>query len=137
MPECVLVVDDSSAVRALLAGILKGLGYDVVQAGNGVEALAVLEAGQTVAAIMLDWRMKPMDGPEFLAHIRADPRWRRLKVIMVSAQTDAEAVLQVARLGVSGYIAKPFDRALVAERITALRLGLPPDPGPALERRAT
>lgn len=137
MAERVLVVDDSSAVRALLGGILAGLGLDVVQASNGEEALAVLESGQNVAAVLLDWRMKPMDGPEFLSRIRADARWRRLKVVMVSAQSDAEAVRQIARLGVSGYIIKPFDRALVAERITALRLGESPDPGPALERRLT
>lgn len=137
MAECVLVVDDSVAVRALLVGIVKSLGYDVVQAGDGEEALTLLEAGHNIAAVLLDWRMKPMDGPTFLARIRADRRWRRLKVIMVSAQTDAEAVTQVAQLGVSGYIAKPFDRALVAERLTALKLGQPENPGAALERRAT
>ena len=135
MAECVLVVDDSSAVRALLGGILTSLGLQVVQAANGEEALALLEGGQKITAILLDWRMKPMDGPAFLARIRADQRWRRLKVLMVSAEADSEAVRQIARLGVSGYIVKPFDRALVAERIAALHLDQPPDPGAALERR--
>lgn len=131
----VLIVDDSSAVRALLAGILKGLGLDVVQAGNGEEALALLESGTEVAAVLLDWRMKPMDGPELLTRLRADRRWRKLKVVMVTAENDADAVRQVAKLGVSAYIVKPFDRSQVAERLAALKLGEQPDPGPALERR--
>lgn len=137
MAARVLVVDDSAAVRALLAGILKGLGHEVLQAANGEEALAVLAKGPEVEAVLLDWRMKPMDGPECLIRIRADPRWRRLKVVMVTAHNDASAIKQIAQFGISGYIVKPFDRMMIIERIAALRLGQPVDPGPALERRAT
>lgn len=135
MAATVLIVDDSSAVRALLAGILRGLGLDVLQAANGEDALGVLEMTPKVEAILLDWRMKPVDGLEFLRRIRQDPRWRRVKVVMVTAQGEAESVRQAAGLGISGYIVKPFDRNLVAERIAALRIGEPADPGQALEPR--
>jgi two-component system chemotaxis response regulator CheY len=139
MPIRVLVVDDSSATRALLGGILRGLGVIVTQAGNGEEALRALATGDIPDAILLDWRMKPMDGPATLAKIRADERLNQVKVVMVTAENDAAGVRQVVQLGVSGYILKPFDKRVVAERLAAIGLGHAPDLAPhvdaALERK--
>jgi two-component system chemotaxis response regulator CheY len=123
VPSTALVVDDSSATRLILGGILRNLGMTVVEAKDGEEALRQLDTCWPVEVVMLDWRMQPMDGPAFLERMRADARFARLKVVMVTAENSANSVRQVAAFGIAGYIIKPFDKAMVAGRMAALGLG--------------
>lgn len=80
----VLVVDDDGASRELFSRALTGDGWKVVQAANGAEALRTLES-VTPSAILLDLMMPVMDGFQFLAALRADTRWRKLPVIVITA----------------------------------------------------
>jgi two-component system chemotaxis response regulator CheY len=123
VPSTALVVDDSSATRLILGGILRNLGMTVTEAKDGEEALRVLETSGPVEVVLLDWRMQPMDGPTFLQRVRADERFARLKVVMITAENNADSVRQVAALGIAGYIIKPFDKTMVAGRMAALGLG--------------
>jgi CheY-like chemotaxis protein len=82
--DLVLVVDDDSAVREVVAELLKLAGYEVVEARNGSEALAVLVAGARPGVIVLDLAMPVMSGRAFLAAVATDLELAQIPVIVVS-----------------------------------------------------
>ena len=113
--KSLLVVEDTSSSRMLVAGLLRGLGAPrVVAAVDGVDALAKMQAQKLVPDVVLcDWVMPNMDGLELLTRIKADHP--AVKFIMMTVKTEAEAVILARKHGVDGYVAKPFSR----ESITA------------------
>lgn len=115
-----LVVDDSGASRTLLKGILTQQGFTVVEAADGESGLRTLVANWPIHLVLLDWHMEPMDGPAFLSQVRDDPRTVGVPVIMITAEASRQAVVDAAKLGVQGYVVKPFDKQSVAARIAAL-----------------
>jgi CheY-like chemotaxis protein len=87
--QTVLVVDDDAGVRRPMARLLGLEGFQVVEAGNGQEALTCLDADLGIAVIVLDLRMPVMDGWAFRTRQRADPRISQIPVIVISgADTD-------------------------------------------------
>ncbi len=101
-----LVVDDEPEVRHLLQEFLSSLGYDVLLAGNGWEALAALEAEQ-VDLVLLDVAMPEIDGVETLGRIVALHPF--VPVIMVTANADVSVTSKLLAMGAADYIPKPFD----------------------------
>src|SRR5690606_16651028 len=95
-----LVVDDSRATRTMLRGMLSKLGFDVVEAGHGVEALQRLETLEDeVSFALVDWNMPEMDGLELVKSLRSERRYAELPVMMVTAESDAT---QMARALMAG-----------------------------------
>jgi two-component system chemotaxis response regulator CheY len=117
-----LVIDDSGASRILLKGILKQNGFTVHEAIDGASGLLELAAQWPIDLVLLDWHMEPMDGPEFLRQMRDDPRTVGVPVIMITAESSRQSVVDMAKLGVQGYVIKPFDKKLVSARVAALGL---------------
>lgn len=105
----VLVVDDDEDLRAALADILEAEGYEVSVAADGQEALEVLreEGAPLPGLVLLDMMMPVMDGWEFCAHQRRDPRLAHVPVLVLSASADVERA--AAELGTQGYLRKPMD----------------------------
>lgn len=99
----VLVVEDDEDVRAAVAEILEGEGYEVVVAANGREALDELVHVASPSLILLDLMMPVMGGPEFLRRLRAE--WPRLKDVPVLVLT---AVATEALPGTRGILRKPI-----------------------------
>jgi len=120
-----LVVDDSEAVRQLLADHLTQLGFQVGLAGNGFEALSRLASTPDVAVVILDWTMPGMDGLETLRRIRADVRWADVPVVMVTTDDELPYVEDAFDAGASEYLVKPFDGQTVLEKL--LLLGVDPE----------
>lgn len=114
----VLVVDDSESNRDMLSSRLERQGHRAVQAENGQEALSLL-AAEAFDLILLDVMMPGMDGCETLARLKADPRWRHLPVIMISAQTELDSVVRCIELGAEDYLPKPFNPVLLQARVDA------------------
>lgn len=123
----VLVVEDNAVNRTLLAEMLTMLGLNVSMAGNGAEALSLLE-GQHFDVVFMDWHMPQLDGVEAARRIRAReaagmrPGAKPLTIIALTASAmpgDSEACLEA---GMDGYIAKPF---MFDEIIEVLRRTLP------------
>lgn len=85
----VLCVDDEPDLLYLFTFILTRAGHEVIQATNGEEALARLEDGLP-DVIVTDLMMPVMDGAEFVARLRADPRWSAIPVVLVTATTDPQ-----------------------------------------------
>jgi len=120
IPGRILVVDDTPFNRQLLARLLRGLGHEPVEAGNGLEALERLrdEDVGPIDVILLDIVMPEMDGYETLAALRARGVSAPVCALTALAMTDDRARLLAA--GFDGYLEKPVDVRALPEQVRAL-----------------
>ena len=120
MKTC-LVVDDSRVIRKVSRRILEDLGFEVAEAGDGVEAMAWCTAVMP-DVILLDWQMPVMDGLEFLKRLRGEPGGDRPKVVFCSVENDLDKIREALDAGADEYIMKPFDGSIVAGKLDSLGL---------------
>jgi two-component system chemotaxis response regulator CheY len=123
-----LVIDDSRTMRSLLGRQLVALGYDVLQAGDGQEALDVLAAheGEPPVLATVDWNMPVMDGLTFVQQVRARPQWRGLTLMMVTTEAEHDQIVRALAAGAHDYLIKPFLQEAFVEKLNFL--GLVPRP---------
>src|SRR5436190_13333263 len=112
----VLLVDDDAAVRRSIARFLEFEGFVVVEAGNGLEALAYLRTGAGASVIVLDLRMPVMDGWAFRREQRLDPLLEHIPVVILSG-ADAD---RFPELGAAEAFEKPVRMAQVADAVRRL-----------------
>jgi two-component system chemotaxis response regulator CheY len=117
-----LVVDDSRAMRSILTRLLSGLGFDVAQAGDGAEALAVLDAGTRPDVILVDWNMPVMDGLTFIKNVRAREDLRDISLMMVTTESEQGQIVRALAAGAHEYVIKPFTDEVIAEKLALLGL---------------
>jgi two-component system chemotaxis response regulator CheY len=115
-----LVIDDSSTVRLIVSKMLKGLGYDSVQAANGLLALDELSKNPDVTLALVDWNMPVMSGLEFVQHARKSSDQAKLKIVMVTTETEMHQVSKALEAGVDEYIMKPFTKEIFEEKLAML-----------------
>jgi two-component system chemotaxis response regulator CheY len=121
-----LVVDDSKTIRMIIRRILLELGYEVCEAGNGIEALRVLEAEKTVVTLVLaDWNMPEMNGLDLLKQLRLDPDLASLKVIMVTTETEISQMASALEAGANEYVMKPFTREILKGKLELIGISAP------------
>lgn len=113
----ILVVDDESRMRKLVRDFLVKNNYDVLEAGDGEEALEIFYARKDIALVVLDVMMPKMDGWQVCREIRS---YSKVPIIMLTARTDERDELQGFQLGVDEYIAKPFSPKILVARIEAI-----------------
>lgn len=113
----ILVVDDESRMRKLVRDFLVKAGYDVVEAGDGEEALDIFFRQKDIALVVLDVMMPKMDGWQVCRELRD---YSKVPVIMLTARGDEQDELQGFRLGVDEYISKPFSPKILVARIEAI-----------------
>ncbi|HLK10314.1 MAG TPA: response regulator [Candidatus Binatia bacterium] len=121
--KTVLTVDDSKVVRSMVARHLQPYGCRVLEAANGEEGVAAAREHRP-DLILLDVTMPVMDGREALGALRADPACKAIPVIMLTAESGKDLVLEIARLGVTGYIVKPFQKETFDKEVSKV-LGPP------------
>jgi len=113
----ILVVDDFSTMRRIIRNLLRDLGYNnTEEADDGNSALPVLKAGD-FDFLVTDWNMPGMSGIELLKAVRADERLESLPVLMVTAESKREQIIEAAQAGVNGYIVKPFTAITLKEKL--------------------
>ena len=113
----ILIVDDAPINRMLLSEILSEQ-YDIEEAGNGVQAVALLERhAQDYALILLDIVMPELDGFGVLAHMHKNHWMDDLPVIMISSETTPSTIRRAYELGVSDFMGRPFDTEIVRQRV--------------------
>jgi two-component system chemotaxis response regulator CheY len=113
-----LVVDDSRAVRMILAKTLKELGYAVLEAANGREALEVLEVEKSAVTLVLaDWNMPEINGLELLKRLRQNPELASLVVVMVTTETELDQMVAALEAGANEYVMKPFTKDILVEKL--------------------
>ena len=113
-----LVVDDSRAMRMILARPLKELGYEVREAANGREALEVIEAEKAgVTLVLADWNMPEMNGLELLKRLRKKRELSSMVVIMVTTESELHLMAMALEAGANEYVMKPFTKEILVEKL--------------------
>ena len=113
----ILVVDDESRMRKLVRDFLVKKGYDVVEAGDGEEALDIFYADKEISLIILDVMMPKMNGFEVCREIREHSK---VPIIMLTAKGGENDELNGFELGVDEYISKPFSPKILVARVEAI-----------------
>lgn len=113
----ILIVDDFSTMRRIIKNLLRDLGFNnTVEADDGNTALPILKKGG-IDFLVTDWNMPGMTGLELLKAVRADPELQSLPVLMVTAESKRDQIIEAAQAGVNGYIVKPFTANTLREKI--------------------
>jgi two-component system chemotaxis response regulator CheY len=116
----VLIVDDASAMRRIIRGLLRELGFKHMrEAENGQLAMDELKS-KKADFVVSDWNMPVMTGIDLLRAIRADENLKAIPVLMVTAEAKQEHILEAVQAGVSNYIVKPFNAATLQEKLNKI-----------------
>lgn len=118
MKTC-LIVDDSKIVRKVVQRIVEVLGFHVLEAENGQEAVDQARKNK-VDVIILDWNMPVMDGMECMKAIRADTSIDQPKIIFCTTENEFSKIQQAMMNGADEYVMKPFDDAIIAGKMRQL-----------------
>ena len=119
-----LVVDDSRAVRVIIRNILVEMGMEVVEAGNGVEALERLRQNSDVELVLVDWNMPEMNGLDFIRAVRAQRGYDGLRIMMVTTETESDQVVRALSAGANEYLMKPFTKEVLVAKLRLLDVSL-------------
>jgi two-component system, chemotaxis family, chemotaxis protein CheY len=120
MKTC-LVVDDSSVVRKIARRILEEIGFAVVEAEDGEQALEACKKSLP-EAILLDWNMPVMDGYDFLGNLRRMPGGEEPKVVFCTTENDIDHISRALNAGANEYIMKPFDKDIISAKFQEVGL---------------
>jgi two-component system chemotaxis response regulator CheY len=122
MAKTILTVDDASTMRKVVALALASAGHEVIEAEDGVAALAVLQ-GRHVDLVITDVNMPRMDGIEFTRQARLMSQFQRTPILLLTTESDAEIKARGRAAGATGWIVKPFKQdqllAVVAKVLAA------------------
>ena len=117
-----LVIDDSRAMRMILKRILLDLGFEVVEAADGQQALDVVAAGPLPDLATIDWNMPVMNGLEFVTAVRADRANRAMTLMMVTTESEHGQIVRALAAGAHEYVLKPFTAEAIADKLSLLGL---------------
>ncbi len=113
----ILIVDDFSTMRRIIKNLLRDLGYtNTSEADDGTTALPMLQTGK-FDFLVTDWNMPGMQGIDLLKAVRSDPNLASMPVLMVTAESKRDQIVEAAQAGVNGYVVKPFTAATLKEKI--------------------
>jgi two-component system, chemotaxis family, chemotaxis protein CheY len=116
----VLIVDDASAMRRILRGLLRELGFkNMREAENGRLAMDELKK-KKADFVVSDWNMPVMTGMDLLKAIRADEELKATPVLMVTAEAKQENIVEAVQAGVNNYIVKPFNAQTLQEKLNKM-----------------
>ncbi len=114
----VLLVDDSAVMRKVITRALRQAGLDIgdiFEAGDGLEAISVLERESGIDFVLSDWNMPNMNGVDFVAQARA--KGFKMPIVMVTTESGNDRIAQATEAGANGFIHKPFTPDRLAETI--------------------
>jgi two-component system chemotaxis response regulator CheY len=114
-----IVVDDSRAMRTILRKMLTEIGFEeVLEAEHGRAALTTLgEAGEPPALALVDWNMPERNGLELIEAMRAERRFDRTRLMMVTSETNPRHVYDALKAGVDEYAMKPITREVIEDKL--------------------
>ncbi len=113
-----LVVDDSVTMRRIVINSLKNLGFDnYVEAVDGGDAIAKLEADSSINFVITDWNMPNVTGLELTKKIRSGATTAALPILMVTTRGVKEDIVEALQAKVSNYVVKPFTPQVLKEKI--------------------
>jgi len=113
-----MVIDDSRAIRMILTRNLNKLGYEVCTAGDGKEALAILDQqAPEIAFFLVDWNMPEVSGLEFIQRMRRMPSYTDVPLMMVTTETEIDQMVRALEAGANEYVMKPFTDEVITDKL--------------------
>lgn len=114
----ILFVDDSPTMRRIIQNSLNKIGYmDLTDAENGVDALEKID-GQDFDLIITDWNMPEMNGEQLVIKLRENPQYKDKPILMITTRGMKEDVITAVKIGVNGYVVKPFTPEVLKKKIS-------------------
>jgi two-component system chemotaxis response regulator CheY len=120
MAKTVLIIDDSSSLRALVKLALTRAGYAVIEASDGKDALAQLDKAAKVHMIVSDVNMPGMDGISFVREAKRHPRHKFIPVIMLTTEDENAKIQQAREAGAMAWLTKPFSPPQLLDAVSKL-----------------
>ena len=117
-----LVVDDSQTIRLILRKYLGKIGFDVVEATDGVEGITRLREMSQADLVLVDWNMPNMSGVDFVRAVRAIRQYDSLPLVMVTTNTELDQIASALEAGANEYIMKPFTQDVIRGKLELLGL---------------
>ncbi|SEJ55630.1 response regulator [Demequina mangrovi] len=117
-----LVIDDSRVMRRIIGAILTDVGFEVIEAGDGQEALMRLEQHPDVRLCCIDWNMPVMNGYEFIVATRKRPEYRDITLMMITTEGEQEQIVRALAAGAHEYVIKPFTADVIVDKLGYLGL---------------
>ncbi len=105
--KTIMTVDDSASLRQMVSFVLRGGGYDVVEAVDGLDALSKLK-GQDLHLFLSDINMPKMDGIELTRKLRALPEYKFVPIVLLTTESHPEKKQEGKSAGATAWIVKPF-----------------------------
>jgi two-component system, chemotaxis family, chemotaxis protein CheY len=119
MAKTLLIVDDSASIRQVVSMTLKGAGYDVIEACDGVDALGKLK-GQKVNLIISDINMPNMDGLALLEAVKKQPAYKFTPFMMLTTETEQTKRERAKAAGAKAWVVKPFQPQQMLDAVAKL-----------------
>lgn len=95
------------------------VGFTVEEAGNGLEALDIIQK-EKVDLALVDWNMPDMNGYEFIQEVRKDNAFKDMRMMMVTTETEMNKVVEALEAGANEYIMKPFTKEMIVEKLALM-----------------
>ncbi len=115
-----LVIDDSKAMRNILRGILKQIGFEVFEAADGKDGLKRLDEIGSPDLILVDWNMPGMDGLAFVRAARAIDCYRNTPLMMVTTETEFSQIQLALDAGANEFVMKPFTKDVLVDKLNLI-----------------
>lgn len=115
----VLIIDDDRALLGMLSECFATAGYHAVLASNGFEGLKKIEIN-VPHIVVLDVNMPELDGMQTCRMIRANEKFRRLPILMLTGRADIKDMIEARRMGADDYLVKPFDPPTLMQKVERL-----------------
>jgi two-component system chemotaxis response regulator CheY len=115
-----LVIDDSRAVRIIIAKMLREIGIEVLEAGDGLQALEQIKRNPDVELLLVDWNMPVMNGMEFIQAVRAQRAYDAMRILMVTSEAESAQVTRALAAGANEYLMKPFNKDVLVAKLGLL-----------------
>lgn len=112
-----MIVDDSRAQRMLLKRAVSPLGFEVIEAENGEDALTKLDPDDPVDVMLVDWNMPVMDGLALVRRVRATRAFADVFVMMVTSESDPKKMARALMVGADDYLVKPVDGEMIRSKL--------------------
>ena len=116
----VMIVDDYQTMRGVIRNLFNLNGFENTEEAGSVEDALTLLREKPFDLVIFDWYTGAMSGAEFLKTVRADARLKNIPFLVVSAESNPETMAEIKAAGASDFIAKPFNKATLSKRLTAL-----------------
>jgi DNA-binding response OmpR family regulator len=114
-----LIIDDEEDYRLIIQEVLRGAGFEVRAAKEGVEGLDMLKRA-SADVVLVDWMMPKMDGEQFCRAMRSEPGLKEIPVIMLTVKQTADEELEALHFGVDDFVVKPFKAQELLARVRAV-----------------